>query len=318
MGVGYKELDVVLAQLQAARGTAETDVAAADYVPAMDDFAVTPVYEFTPLEYATGTFGQEANVRGSAYCDVTVNLPVIPTASSTEPIVGKFFKCCGMEVTTATNLHTYAATSDTEDWKDLTVWKYGGNKAATNDSNLVKAGSCMFDAVLTWEVGKPLMCNFTGKGTLEAKPTEGAFVSGTLTLPAVPPAIVNAAAYKVGSASVKVISGEVRLGNTVVLVKDPSKAYGYAYAQITKRASAFRFTFLDELLSTWNPWDNLDAGTLDDLSLTFGVAGSKITIASTDKVQFTDIKEIESDGIKAFEVNGVFVDNSLSIAVNVT
>jgi hypothetical protein len=316
--MAHNELDVFLAKIQTTRGTAETGLVSTNFATFGATSTLETLFDLAPLEYASGTFGQEQGVVGAARCPITIEVPVIPTASSTEPFVGGFFKACGMEVVTATNLHTYSPSSTPANWKDFTIWKYSGDKAS-GASLLAKASSCMFNVVLTGKLGGPLMAKFTGLGCCPEVPAAASYVSGTLTLPSVPPAIIKTTTCTILGTSLKCIEFEWDMGNEVVLVPDPSKDYGYLWADIGKRQSKFKAKVVQESHATYNPFTNLAAGTLATTTITFGVTGSKITLASgASKSQIVACPESDEGGIKLYDLEANLIDNSWSIAVNVT
>lgn len=315
--MAHKELDVYLAQVQAANGTPETDLTNADFAYVGTDATFSPRFDFTDIESATGTFGQEGAVRGKARVEQTFRMPIIPTASSTEPLVGIWLKSSGMEVTTATNLHTYAPTSTPANWKNLTVWKYSGDKAS-GASLLTKAGNSMYNLKLSGKIGEPLFAEFSGLGRLDAAPAAASYVSGALTIPSVAPAVIKTTAMTIAGSSLKCSEFSLDAGNEIAEVVDGSQDYGIYGADIGKRASKWTAKVYQESHATYNPFTNLSAGTLATMTITFGVAGSKITISSTSKTQVREASSADDGGILMYELSGTIVDNSWSLAVNVS
>jgi len=317
MATSFDELNVLLAKLQSAKAQEGTGLVGSNFLAVGQGFELGPSYAMEPMDFASGTFGQAQNIFGGGGVDIKINMPVIPTASTTEPDVGLLLKCSGMEVSTSTNLHTYAFTSTPASQKDATLWKYSGLLTAS-ESVLTKAHSAQFDFKLSAEAGKALMAEFTGKGVLSAIPAVTSYVTGTLTLPSVGPAYLKATTMKVCETACKVIKFEMTAGNTVVLVKDPSTTYGFGYAEITKRQSAWTATVIEA--AAFLPHTNLEAGTLGDFDIVFGSGtGSKVEIVSgSDKSQLTSVKHSSDEGVNVWELAGIFVDNSVSIKVNVT
>lgn len=314
--MAHKELDVYLAKVQATNGTPEAALTNSDFAFVGSDSSFNPRFDMFDIESATGTFGQEGAVRGKGRVEQTFRMPIIPTASSTEPAVGIWLKSCGMEVTTATNLHTYAPTSTPANWKNLTVWKYSGDKA-TGQCLITKAGNSMYNVKLSGKIGDPLFAEFSGVGRLVSLPAAGNYVSGALTIPAVAPAVIKSTAMTIAGTALKCTEFELDCGNEIVQVTDGSQDYGVYGADIGKRASKFSAKVYQESHATYNPFTNLDAGTLTTMTITFGVAGSKITISSTSKTQVREATASDDGGILMYDLVGSIVDNSWSIAVNV-
>lgn len=315
MAASFEELNVLLAKLQSAKAEEATGLVSSDFLAVGQGFELGPSYAMEPMDFASGTFGQAQNVFGGGGVDIKINMPVIPTASTTEPDVGLLLKCSGMEMTPAMKLHTYAFTSTPASQKDVTLWKYSGQLTAS-EAVLTKAHSAQFDFKLSSEAGKSLQAEFTGKGVLSAIPAVASYVSGSLTLPTVGPAYLKATTMKVCTTACKVIKFELTSGNTVVLVKDPSTTYGFGYAEITKRQAAFTATVIEA--ASFLPHTNLEAGTLGDFDIVFGSGtDSKVEIVSTaGKTQLTSVKHSSDEGVNVWELTGIFVDNALSIKIN--
>jgi hypothetical protein len=318
--MAYKELDVFLARNQTTLGTALTDIANTDFRAVANQFSLDVRQEFSPINLASGGFGQQAQVKGAASVDVKISLPVVPTGSVTAPHVADFLKASGMSETVSTNLYTYAPSSaHTTDWKDQTAWSYTGDKTS-GDCLLTKAHSVMYDWELEGEVGKPLMLNLTGKGCLASAPAAASFVSGTLTMPSgTVPAVVKATTMTIGGLTgLKIVKFKFSIGNSLQLIKDPSQDYGYSRCDIAGRESKFQITAIQENLNPNNPYTIMDTPTLATTTFTFGVAGSRISIGSAaSKSQIIDIKNADDNGIKIFDISGIFVDNDFTFAINV-
>jgi hypothetical protein len=321
MAVGYKQLDVLLTKVQSALGTKQTSLTILDSTVVMDGFSMDFNQEFTPIDFATGTLGQQASVKGVASVDIKVDMPLIPTGSTTACTADQFLQCSGMGVVTASNLKTYTPSSDTTGtWKDLTLWSYSGEKTAAQ-ALLTTAHSGMFDFALKGELGKPCMISFTGKAATDGTVVSASYPVGAVTIPSMTiPATIKATTMTVGDRSLKVLDFEISMGNTLALIKDMSAAYGYSGCTITKRESKWKARGYAQSAATLSPYTIMDGPTLGDFTLTFGpTIGSRITVASgTDKCQVTSVKNADEDGIKIWEMEGLFVDNDWSLAVNVT
>lgn len=324
MAVGYKQLNVLMYRNQASLGTELTSLGITDSTAVMDGYAVDFLPEFTPLDLATGTFGQQRQVRGAASTDIKVSLPINPTGGTGASLVDPFFLSSGMGVTTSTNLKTYTPSSDTTGvWKDMSLWSYTGEKTS-GATYLTKTHSAMFDWELTGELGKPVMVNFTGKGAVSGDVTSASYPTGVVTIPStVIPATIKATSMTVAGKAMKLLSFSLSIGNTVSLVKDMSSTWGYSGATITNRESNWKAKAYSQSAASLSPFPVMTSDTaaaLSDFSVTFGpVAGSRITVSSgTNKSQVTKVTQSEEDGINIFDMEGIFVDNDFSVAINVT
>ena len=313
----YQKMNVLLGKLQSALGTKQSSLAFGDFRTIDDTFELSYKQEMVEQALAQGFFGQPQHIKGMASIDAKISMPIIPTGSATEPNVSEFLKCCGMSYALATAKHTYAPSSDiATDYKDMTLWGYSGSKVS-GESLLTKAHSVMFDLELALELGKPAQCVFTGKGVPDGKPDAASYVSGTLAvLAGAVPAVVKSTTATIDGYSLNILKANVKLGNDVQLIKSMSDASGYLQAMITGRKSTFTATVYEETPASKNVFDLLDGQTLGNFAMTFGTAGSRITVASTGKTELVDVKPGNDNGINTWEITGSFVDNSWSLAIN--
>jgi hypothetical protein len=315
--MAYKELDVLLLKAQASIGTAQTSLANTDFLTVGTGFGLDLVQEIVPVEMTAGIFGQTSPVPGLYRYDAKISVPVIPTGTSTEPIIANLLKSSGMTVSTSTNKHTYSPSSTYTSWKDVTLWSYTGDKQS-GDCLLSKAHSVMFDWTLTAEVGQPAMMEFTGMGPAYALPAAGTYVTGTLTpLATLIPATMKATTVTIAGQTYKILKLSVSIGNEVRMLKDPTATGGYFRADIAKRTSKWTATVYQENLSDLDPHVELNTPTLTSFSVTWGTAGSRITVAAdTSKAQITSVKNVDEEGIKTFDLEGAFVDNGFTLVIN--
>jgi len=315
--MAYRELDVLLVKTQAAIGTAQESLANTDFMAVDKNFTLDFNQEQATPDMVAGIFGQTQQVPGLYSYDAKITLPIIPTGTSTEPTVGALLKASGMTVSTATNKHTYSPSSTYTAWKDVTLWSYTGDKAS-GDSLLSKAHSCMFDWTLTAEVGQPCMLEFTGRGPAYAIPAAATYVSGSLApLSAAIPAVLKATTVTIAAQTYKLLKFTTTIGNEVRLLKDPRATGGYFRGDIAKRASKWTATVYQENLSDLDPHTELNTPSFTSFSITWGTAGSRIKVAAdTNKAQITSVKNVDEEGIKVFELEGIFVDNGFTLVVN--
>jgi hypothetical protein len=311
-------MDVLLGKLQSALGTKQTSLVNTDFRTIDDTFELTYTQEMVEQALAQGFFGQPQRIKGLCAVDAKVSMPIIPTGTSTEPNVTDFLKCCGMSYALATSKHTFAPSSDVAtDWKDMTLWKYTGSKVA-GESLLTKAHSIMFDAELDFEIGKPAHATFTGKGVPDGtKPDAASYVSGSLSvLSGAVPAVVKSTAMTIAGYSLNILKANVKLGNEVQLIRSMSDESGYLQSMITGRKSTFTATVYEETPASKNVYDLFSAQTLGNFDLTFGTAGSRISIVSTGKSEIIDVKPGNDNGVSTWEISGAFVDNSWTLEIN--
>ena len=315
--MAYKELDVLLCKTQAAIGTAQASLTNTDFLTVGNGFGLDFAQEIVPVEMTAGIFGQTSPVPGLFRYDAKLSVPIIPTGTSTEPIVGALLKASGMTVSTSTAKHTYSPSSTYASWKDVTLWSYTGDKTS-GDCLLSKAHSVMFDWTLTAEVGQPAMLEFTGMGPSYAIPAAGTYVSGTLTpLAALIPATMKATTVTIAGQTYKILKLSVTIGNEIRMLKDPTAACGYYRADIAKRTSKWTATVYQENLSDLDPHVELSTPALTSFSVTWGTAGSRIKVAAdTNKAQITSVKNVDEEGIKTFDLEGAFVDNGFTLVIN--
>ena len=316
--MAHKELDVFLAKLQSARFTAATGLTNTNFGYFRSDAVFKPEFDFADTDYATGTFGQEKSVRGKAKVAQTLSMPVIPTGSTTEPDIGKFLACCGMEMSGPTgNVFSYAPSNTPANWKDMTVWKYSGDKAS-GACLITKSDSALYNVKFTGKIGEALWAEFAGMGALTSLPAAGSYVSGTLTIPSLEPAIIKTTTMTIQGATLKCLEFVLDAGNAVTMIVDGSKDYGHQGADIGKKSGKWSAKVYQASHATFNPYTNLDASTLSTMACTFGIAGSKVTITATSKTQCKDATSADDNGILIYDLAGTIIDNDWSISINNT
>lgn len=121
----------------------------------------------------------------------------------------------------------------------------------------------------------------------------------------------------VAGSSLRISKFNVDLGNTVQLVKDPSCDSGYLQSMITGRKSKFSATVYQENLGSSNPLSIMAGPTPGLFQMTWGIAGSRITLKSgSGKCQITNVKQANDNGLNTFELSGIFIDNDFSLVIN--
>lgn len=318
----FQKLALLLCKKQTTKGTAVGSLApATDFTTVDDTFELTYVKEFAEQSLVQGIFGQPQRVGGMSNIDVKVSLPIIPTGTSTVPVIGKFLDCCGTlyALDANTKKHTWTFDHATAGWEDMELWSYSGDKTG-GDSILTKAHSAMFDVELALEVGKPVVCTFTGKAVPVEVPAAGSYPTPDPTIiTTVPPAVIKNAVVTINGIAFCMLKATVKAGNDVQLIKCGSDDSGYLQAMITGRKSTFTATVYQQDASAKNPFTGLAAGTLGTTSIKFGsgAADSSITIASAaDKSEIIECKASNDNGLSTWDISGNFVDNAWSIVIN--
>jgi hypothetical protein len=326
MNPSFQKLNILLGKTQVTLGTKQTSLALTDLLAVEDNFSIDYIPGFTAQNLAQGIFGQPQTVKGTSPIDIKISMPVVPSGDTTTCNISSLMRASGFAVSgPSTNQYTYTPTSDVTSssdktsWQDMSLWAYTGDKSVGN-SLITKAHSVMFSAKISGELGKPCMCEFTGKGVADGTPAAGNYNdSGSITLLSkVTPAVIKSTTATIGSLDgLHILKFDVDVGNIVELVKSPSADSGYLRSIITNRASKWSATILQDGVSTKNPISIMDAQTLTDLDFVFGTAGSKIEIKSTGKCQITSCKQGNDAGLNTFETAGIFVDNDWEFLVGV-
>lgn len=314
----FEKLKLLTAKVQSALGSKATP-AAADFVTVDDTFELTYKKEFADQALAQGIFGNPQGVAGSSSVECKVSLPIIPTGSATVPTVGKFLNCCGMVYALATSKHSWAPTSVIPaNWQDCTLWGYSGDKTA-GDAIITKAHSVMFDYEIAGEVGKPVVCTFTGKGVPDGVPAAGTYLTDSIAaIAGAPPAMLKNATQSINGVTMTILKFSVKGGNDVQLIKNMSDDSGYLQSMITNKKAEWSATVYIEDQSAKNPFTGMAAGTLATTTIKFGNATNYLVsiTSGSNKSEIRDIKVGNDNGLQTYEITGTFVDNDFTIAIN--
>lgn len=318
MPYGFKGLSQLAAKVQDTFGTAHTTMDnTCLFAPYLDDCLVEFKQEPTAIRIANNAFGVQKNVYGIATVDINVSFPLGVTGSSTEPHVAPFLKASGLKVTTATSKHTYQPSALYTDWKDLTVWGQTGDRE-TGDGMLTKAYNAMFGFTCgAAKVGDPSKITFKGLGIPVALPAAASYITGTQTQPTdVYPPLMAVSACSVGGKTYRLQAYELQWNTNPVLVPDAAGTFGgYRVSIGNDPRATIKITLLQEQFASLTPWaDSKTAGTL---TLTWGSAGSRVSITSgASKFMFDPPVMSDSDGIQTIDITGVFIDNDFNLIIN--
>jgi hypothetical protein len=320
---GFKRLNLMLAKTQASLGTKQATLTpSGDGTSCGAEWSMDFVQETTPIDLANSTFGQFQSIVGGAYADIKLTAPIIPTGTAVLPSVDMFLTASGMARADSGNQRTYTPSSDTTAWKDLTVWKYDGEKT-TGKCLLTRAHSAMFDFTVKGSLGGPCMVDFSGRAAVDTTCTPTSYPAGGLNSPAsmVVPTI-KATDMTVCGLSLKLLDFEIVMGNTLTLIKDMSLQYGYSGTQITDRKSNWKVRAYAINPDVGNPYASMDSTAVNTnlglFQITFGTSADKRVrlYSGANKCQITDIKQADEDGINIWEISGIFKDNDWGLVIN--
>jgi hypothetical protein len=144
-------------------------------------------------------------------------------------------------------------------------------------------------------------------------------VSGTLTpQTATIPAVLKGTVQTIGGLTgLKILKFDWSIGNKIELLRDITNDHGYYRADIVGRESKFNITCMQENIAPNDPHIQMVAPSLTTTTITFGTAGSRITIGSgASKTQITAVKNADDNGVKVFEISGILVDNDFTFIIN--
>lgn len=316
--MAMSKLGIVLVKTQSVLGTGEVSLTTSDYVKVDDSFKVTPKIEMYQPKTTKGIFGQDASIAGKSSAEVEISMD-IATGSATPSII-QFFKACNLKDTISSNKHTLTPIHDrcaTSGTSDITIWKYDGTKCPTSSAMLTKANNVSLNCTIDFKNGEPAKAKFTGMGVLPSMPTSATYPVGTLTQPTdtIYPVMSLSNVTLFGYSSPKIKEATFDLGADVKLIDDLSSTYGYRYADVRGFASKLKVVMYVDPANVTNPINQLIAGTIGSVQITYGPAGSRFTLKSTT-AQIVNVDVSESDGVDVYSLDINFVDNNFSIIVN--
>jgi hypothetical protein len=316
--VGVAVLDLALSKVQVDNQTIATLLApATDQLAAAKGFKIEHETGMTEVDYASGSYSQNKSIKGLRAGTVAFDMYARPSGAVTLSDLVPFLKNCGFTNTVDTNKSTLIPSSDESAWFWRTFWKFTGNLASTGDSLLTKIEGVLLDCSIAWAVGDPIKFSFSGRG---AAGTD--IVAATYPTGQTPPTVCGLA-FVSGKINVLGHSNtlqdfKLNIGNSVDLVKDPTKAGGYRNATINDRKTKWEATVLQEDVSASNPFALLDAGTLSTISISVGLTGATLEFLTTSKAQVIKVTDSDVNGLKAFKIEGLIVDNDYSLVFNGT
>lgn len=311
-----KKLELFLLALQSTFGSGVSSLTASDYADVEGGSSLENNLTMHDIDQTSGTFNQPAMVPGDMAADASLIYRLRTWGDNDPGSVANAFQCAGFVITNLLKVYTLTPSSDCSAWKDATIWHYTGNLSA-GGSLLEKANNVMFD----WEISMPTggipKVTFTGVGSHvgaainATQPTVTQDAQATKALIGVA-LTVNGTVYKTIEFN---ISGNQDVENTI----DQSATYGRDRSLVTGKGFKWTAKVYATVTGDGDPFAELLAGTLATTSISWGVAPNKWTIASgSSKSQITSRKKSDNNGVTTFDLEGIFVDNDLTIDVDTT
>lgn len=316
MGKQVSALKLVLAKQQAVFGTPEVAVLAADLVEAeKPEIQLDP--EVVQMDVVGGGHRNPMHIVGPYQASVSLGIPLRNTGvADTVGPWGIFLEASGWKKALLAHVVTFTPSNKKSEHKDLTLWGYSGSQDAS-DSLLTKIGNLMFSPKFSLDFDKgTASVKFDGKGLFAAAPADATQPSVTpmTTLQA---ALRNATLTIFGNTSLIPISIEFDSGESFNLLKSPATASGLAMNVLADRKAKITVKFYKEPAATFDVYTAFLTQSTSAISVAWGAAPQKFTF-SFPTVQMNAPKVDEQNGVETYTVEGVIIDNSMSIATDVT
>ena len=317
MGKSVVELELILAKLQTTFGTMVTPLSTTDYLqPGKPTIALD--VPAAKIESVGANFGQDPSVIGPREAAVTMSFPLRSGAAQDSPgDWAKIMQCCGFKETATTHVYSYALAPSQADWKDLTLWGYSGGQGA-NAALLQVVSNLLFSAKISLDFNTAFgSIDFTGKGAYSGLPV-------IATQPAVTRHSLKTANLIgfVGSfldSTYTLLSINFDIGNEISVCLNPqaTDGSGKGISLLTDMKTKWDAKVYVDTALTRQPHVDLIAGTQGAISIAWGTAPNKFTVASP-VVQIESVKESDENKVKTYDVSGICIGNNLSISVDTT
>lgn len=307
-------LEQVLAKIQTTFGTLEAALTGTEFTePSKATIAFNPAV--TPVVLVGAGFSQNVSVVGPLDADLSLSFPFKTGGAQDKPgYWAMFLQSCGFKETPTSHVYAYTLSNATDDWKDLTVWGYTGNKNASG-ALLRKVSSVMSTAKITLDFEKSFATiDFTCKGAYEAASaaaTQATVTKGTSLSQALKSATVSILA----DANLVPLSLEFDINNTVSVLVNPTAANGKGLSLIDNKGIKWSLKCYMDSGST--PDATLIAGTTAALSCSWGAAPNKLTVGTT-KAMIDKISESNQNGVSTWDITGICVDNDFTVSADTT
>ncbi len=297
-------------------GSALTSLTASDHADVESGSILENSLNVHEVDETSGGFNQPQVVIGDMPAEVNLNYRLRSWGDDDIGSVGKAFQCAGFLVSNVSKVYTLTPTSSRCEWKDATVWHYTGSKCASG-ALLEKASNVMFD----WEISLPMggipKVSFTGTGAHGGAATTA--TSPTITRNTQATKALTGVTMTILGVSYKVVEFAIQGGTTVENTIDQSATYGRGHTLITDKKIKWTAKVYATVVADGDPFAQMLAGTLATSSIAWGTGPNGWTIASgANKTQVTSRKKSDNNGVTTFDLEGVYIDNDMTIAIDTT
>lgn len=314
-------LEALLLKQQAAFGTAETSLAAADFAEVMEGASVTFEPTVTERRYVGANSGNGLSIVGPLNAGIKFSLPIRSGGAEASGLLGTVLPAFGLLATGSSlaspgtnDKWVYTVSEVKSNWKDLTAWAYSGNKGTTSSvlrkiSNILLGGKM----ILNFEEGTGVL-ECEGRGIFNGAPTDA--TQETCTPSTVGhPAMRSIGAFTLfGDSDYTPLSFEVDFNQDAVVTVSPTGTYGLGLSDIVRKGLRWRARVYQDTVANITPESSLIAGTSSTLSIIWGAVPNKFTITSS-KIQITKADRSDQNGVGVYDLEGHFVDNDFSFTM---
>jgi hypothetical protein len=316
MGKQIKKLEMVLAMQSSVFGTYETTLTGSHFIePQKPTLSMNPSINI--VELVGGGSSNRFPVVGPSEAEVSLSFPLRTTGvADGVGEYGIFLEASGWKKSASTHAYTYAPTDKISEFKDVTLWGYTGGADASG-STLLKVGNLMFTPKFMLDFEKGLATiDFTGKGLFVGAP-EVASQPTVSRVSNLCPALRGATITIMGDTDYVPISFELDDANGVTSTISPAATSGKGAALIDGHKIGWKCKVYKDLPATIDPIAGWLASTDAAISIMWGTAPNKFTLATTDSI-ITDVKSSDQNGIETWDITGIAKFNGVSLVVDTT
>lgn len=307
------QLKMALLQVQDTLGVAEADLTGADLFETEEPVSISTENGKTELNTVGEGWINDGSVQGAHVQTVGWKryLGVDGAADMGQTQIA--LEACCLSDSAVSDVHTFTPAAYVA--SDYTMWAYSGSQQASSSlrqtiSNLV------FAPKFTFEMGKPVLLEASGKGVYGGAPTDATQPSAT-HVRQIYPALLGGTVTINGYGSYGLISGEFDPGFTFEMLKNSEASYGYGAQKMTGQKATFKMTVYKLTVATDDPHADRLAHTPQTLSLAWGSQPQSFTLASgASKALIEDIEDGSDSGIETYTLSGRILDNDWSLVVN--
>lgn len=319
MAFQIESLGLVLLRNQSARGTAEDTPVAGDAAEVEAGASVSLDIRTKEIDLVGSP--QNASLIGPRECAVSLTYPFRTAATEggkgqiAAAILSSFFAETATDTDTDStdDRFVYAPSYKDSEWVDSTIWAYSG----CQDTDLALCyviQNVMFGSKISldFNTGYASMA-FEGKGVLSATPalaTQPTVTPSTV----VPPSLIGSTINFLGDTDYKLLKLDFDIGPDIYATLDPTVASGLG---ITAPGSKRKIKWSARVYhdSAVTPYTTLLAGTTGAISVVWGTAPNKFTVAAT-KAQITSCKISAENNVTCYDLEGICIDNAFSIQID--